>query len=137
MHTRVVVRERKRRQVVEKRLRDVEALARHQLKHYDSTLVEIAKQVRELVDCGLLHVAPSKSTDLFLRLGCLLPHPGIWLHAPPQLACSHTGFIHEIYPIPPQVTTLQGEVLVGQAHPTPITMDIALLKEKVNMCCVQ
>lgn len=45
MYVFAVIRERKRRQLVERRLGDIETMSRALMKHYDSRLIEMAKQV--------------------------------------------------------------------------------------------
>jgi len=45
----VVVRERKRRQVVEKKLTCLERTAQKMVQHYDSCFVDLAKQVRKML----------------------------------------------------------------------------------------
>lgn len=102
MHTYTVVRERKRRQAVESRLRDLEGLVTSLVKHYDSKLISMAKQVRIAIIllvvtidylCGD-HKTPTQSKmSLSLRLGCLLawfPTSWSWLISPPQSGPSPT-----------------------------------------------
>lgn len=101
-YTLTVVRERKRRQAVEKRLKDIEGLAKHQLKQYDNTLIEIAKQVSELwlsLSRPLKERKPVPEVRVFTATSC------IWLHSPTQLTCSHTGFNNIPYSLYPGIST--------------------------------
>lgn len=126
---RALVRERKRRQLVEKRLKDVEGMAKALVKHYDCKVIELAKQVSVLR--GEMLLAQNRPTPIAMEIQGLKDE--VQQLSQPAHPRTHTSSSNEAPPTHPASTRKRSNTLfVRKMEPGPAITRPSPLRKRSN-----